>query len=213
MITIPEINKAVCEYFQISIPSLHSKTREREIVQARQIAMFFSKQLTKESLSSIGSQIGDKNHATVLHACKTVTNLIETDKKFKEDCQEIEKIIKSEKNYNMDTSIKDNYEKSVQLYVDKFCSLNDIEFDFWVGSKVGEVASFGDYFFHFSDIKYAVDNELSFDFISDWHDFNVSFGEKCKIDLIDYIKLRELSNNELFDINEFEKKILYSRIK
>lgn len=213
MITTNEIDKAVCEYFQISVESLHSKSRKREIVQTRQIAMYFSKQFTEDSLASIGHQIGSKNHATVLHACKTVKNLIDTDKKFKEHCDNIERIIKSEKNYNMDTSIKDNYEKSVQLYVDKFCSLNNIEFDFWVGSNVGGVAAFGDYFFNFSDIKYAVDNEICFNWVSDWHEFNVSFGEKCSIDLIDYIKLRELSDNDLFDINEFEKKILYSRIK
>ena len=45
--------------------------------------MYFSKKLTKSSLANIGSQIGDRDHATVLHACKTVDNLIATDKQFK----------------------------------------------------------------------------------------------------------------------------------
>ncbi|MFA9390183.1 MAG: chromosomal replication initiator protein DnaA [Prolixibacteraceae bacterium] len=93
-ITIDYIQKIVCDYFNMPIDSLQSKTRKREIVQARQIAMFFSKSLTKSSLASIGSQIGNKDHATVLHACKTVNNLIDTDKHFRIDVEEIEKRLK-----------------------------------------------------------------------------------------------------------------------
>jgi chromosomal replication initiator protein len=63
------------------------------VVQARQIAMFFSKQFTKSSLANIGAQCGGKDHATVLHACKTVNNLIETDKQFKAYVDELEKKI------------------------------------------------------------------------------------------------------------------------
>jgi chromosomal replication initiator protein len=90
-VSIDYISKVVCDYFELPVEVLHTKTRKREIVQARQIAMFFSKNLTKHSLASIGSQIGDKDHATVLHACRTVNNLIETDKKFKSYISEIEK--------------------------------------------------------------------------------------------------------------------------
>lgn len=93
-ITIDYIQKIVCDYFNMTSDSLQSKTRKREIVQARQIAMFFSKSLTKSSLASIGAQIGRKDHATVLHACKTVNNLIDTDKQFKIDVEEIEKRLK-----------------------------------------------------------------------------------------------------------------------
>jgi len=93
-LTIDYIQKIVCDYFNMPVDSLQSKTRKREVVQARQIAMFFSKTLTKSSLSSIGSQIGRKDHATVLHACKTVTNLLDTDKQFKIDVEEIEKRLK-----------------------------------------------------------------------------------------------------------------------
>jgi chromosomal replication initiator protein len=73
---------------------MQSKTRKREIVQARQVSMFFSKNMTKSSLASIGAQIGGKDHATVLHACKTVNNLIDTDKHFRHQISEIEKKIK-----------------------------------------------------------------------------------------------------------------------
>ncbi|MBN1925918.1 MAG: chromosomal replication initiator protein DnaA [Prolixibacteraceae bacterium] len=93
-ITIDYIQKIVCDYFNMPVDSLQSKTRKREVVQARQIAMFFSKSLTKSSLASIGSQIGNKDHATVLHACKTVNNLIDTDKQFRYDVEEIEKRLK-----------------------------------------------------------------------------------------------------------------------
>jgi len=93
-ISVDYIQKIVCDYFNISPDQLHSKTRKREIVQARQIAMFFSKSLTKSSLASIGSQIGGKDHATVLHACKTVNNLMDTDKRFKQTIENIEKKLK-----------------------------------------------------------------------------------------------------------------------
>lgn len=82
-ISIDYIQKVVCDYFDMPIDLLKSKTRKREIVQARQLAMYFSKQLTKNSLASIGAQCGNKDHATVLHACRTVNNLSETDKRFR----------------------------------------------------------------------------------------------------------------------------------
>ncbi len=93
-ISIDYIQKVVCNYYNIGLEQLQSKTRKREIVQARQVAMFFSKTMTKSSLATIGSQIGGKDHATVLHACKTVNNLIETDKRFRLQVDEIEKKLK-----------------------------------------------------------------------------------------------------------------------
>lgn len=93
-ISIDFIKKTVCEYFNIPLEQLKSKTRKREIVQSRQVAMFFAKSYTKNSLATIGAQIGGKDHATVLHACKTVNNLIETDKRFKRYITDIEKRFK-----------------------------------------------------------------------------------------------------------------------
>lgn len=93
-ISIDYIQKIVCDYFNMPQEIINSKTRKREIVQARQIAMFFAKSLTKSSLATIGSQIGGKDHATVLHACKTVNNLIDTDKRFRGYIDEIEKKLK-----------------------------------------------------------------------------------------------------------------------
>jgi len=93
-ITLDYIQKVVCDYFDMNVEVLQSKTRKREIVQARQIAMYFSKNLTSSSLSTIGSVIGGKDHATVLHAYKTVNNLSETNKEFKSFIADIEKKLK-----------------------------------------------------------------------------------------------------------------------
>lgn len=93
-ITIDYIQKVICDYFNLPIESIQSHTRKREIVQARQLAMYFAKKMTKSSLAIIGLQCGNKDHATVLHACKTVTNLTETDKKFRFWVEELEKKFK-----------------------------------------------------------------------------------------------------------------------
>ncbi|MFK8045130.1 MAG: chromosomal replication initiator protein DnaA [Crocinitomicaceae bacterium] len=90
-ISMDYIHKIVCDYFNLPIELLKSKTRKREVVQARQIAMFFAKKMTKWSLASIGAQCGGKDHATVLHACRTVNNLAETDKQFRGYLEDLEK--------------------------------------------------------------------------------------------------------------------------
>lgn len=93
-ISIDFIQKVVCDYFSLPLELMNSKTRKREIVQARQLAMYFSKKHTKASLANIGLHCGNKDHATVLHACRTVNNLIETDKQFRIYVEELEKKIK-----------------------------------------------------------------------------------------------------------------------
>lgn len=90
-VSIEYIQKVVCDYFDIEMETLKSKTRKREIVQARQIAMYFSKKLTKSSLANIGAHSGGRDHATVLHACRTVNDLSETDKQFKAYLNDLEK--------------------------------------------------------------------------------------------------------------------------
>lgn len=92
-VSIDYIQKVVCDYFDLPIELLKSKTRKREVVQARQIAMFFAKKMTKSSLANIGMHCGGKDHATVLHACKTVNNLIDTDKRFRGYVADLEKKI------------------------------------------------------------------------------------------------------------------------
>ncbi|MFA7115757.1 MAG: chromosomal replication initiator protein DnaA [Bacteroidales bacterium] len=93
-ISIPKIKKIVCSYFNITSDNLISNSRKREIVQARQIAMYLSRQLTTNSLNNIGTQIGGKNHATVLYACNTVCDLMETDRSFRQYIHDIKNRLK-----------------------------------------------------------------------------------------------------------------------
>ncbi len=93
-ISIDYIQKVVSDYFDMPIELLKSKTRKREVVQARQIAMYYAKNHTKASLASIGAHCGGKDHATVLHAYRTVNNLIETDKQFRAYIADLDKKIK-----------------------------------------------------------------------------------------------------------------------
>lgn len=93
-ISMEYIQKLVCEYFEVPVEMVKSKTRKREIVQARQISMYLAKSHTKTSLKSIGAFFGGRDHSTVIYACQTVEDLIDTDKKFKAYVQDIQKKLK-----------------------------------------------------------------------------------------------------------------------
>ena len=88
-LTIEEIQRITCQYFKIPEDQVRAKTRKREIVQARQVAMYFSKQFTQHSLKTIGLHFGGRDHSTVIHSCQSVENQIETDYKFREVLDEI----------------------------------------------------------------------------------------------------------------------------
>ena len=93
-VSIDLIVDTVCEYFNITRDILLSKSRKRQIVQARQIAMFECRNLIPNcSLSTIGAELGGKDHATVLHACTTVQDLMATDKAFRQYVSDIEGMI------------------------------------------------------------------------------------------------------------------------
>ena len=93
-ISIETIVHTVCEYFNITRDMLLSPSRKRQIVQARQIAMYECRNLVPTcSLSTIGSELGGKDHATVLHACTTVQNLMSTDRAFRQYVNDIEGMI------------------------------------------------------------------------------------------------------------------------
>ncbi len=90
-VSIDKVQKTVCDYFNISREDMLSKSRKRQIVQARQIAMYLCRNLISNcSLATIGAEIGGKDHATVLHACVTVSDLMQTDKVFKKYVNDIE---------------------------------------------------------------------------------------------------------------------------
>ncbi|MFN3596193.1 MAG: chromosomal replication initiator protein DnaA [Rubricoccaceae bacterium] len=83
-LTVEDIQRVVCDYLQISEDLVRARTRKREVVQARQIAMWFAKQLTTQSLKSIGLHFGGRDHSTVIHAIQSVEDQLETDPAFRE---------------------------------------------------------------------------------------------------------------------------------
>ncbi len=93
-ITIDNIIQTVCKHFELEPSAIHTKSRKREVVQARQIAMYLAKTYTDFSTSKIGKFIGNKDHATVLHACKTVKGQLEVDKNFHAEVGKIESLLK-----------------------------------------------------------------------------------------------------------------------
>lgn len=92
-LSIDKVQQTVCEYFNITRETLLSKSRKRQIVQARQIAMYVSRNLLNCSLTTIGAELGGKDHATVMHACTTVSDLMQTDKTFRKYVSDIEKML------------------------------------------------------------------------------------------------------------------------
>lgn len=90
-LSIESITSAVAEYFKLKPEALKEKSRKREIVQARQIAMYFSKECTKSSLKTIGLYFGGRDHSTVIHAISTVNDLCDTDKEFRRYVEELRK--------------------------------------------------------------------------------------------------------------------------
>ena len=93
-VTVDDIITTVCRHFNLDASVIHTKSRKREVVQARQIAMYLAKKNTDFSTAKIGTLIGNKDHATVLHACKTIKELTEVDKSFRAEIDEIQADLK-----------------------------------------------------------------------------------------------------------------------
>ena len=94
-ITIDEIIKKVSEFYGVEPSAINTRSRKREVVLVRQVSMFLAKKHLDMSTSKIGQYVGDRDHATVLHACKTITNLAETDKQFRSELNEIDMMLQS----------------------------------------------------------------------------------------------------------------------
>lgn len=84
-ISIPNIQKAVADYYQLRVADLLSKRRTRSLARPRQVAMALAKELTEHSLPEIGDGFGGRDHTTVLHGCRVVRDLMQTDGKLRED--------------------------------------------------------------------------------------------------------------------------------
>jgi chromosomal replication initiator protein len=91
--SIVYIKNIICTVTQTPVDVFESSSRKQEIAENRQIAMYFCRKYTRKSLREIGMEFGNKTPATILHACKTIQNLIHTDKKFQYKLEEIENAI------------------------------------------------------------------------------------------------------------------------
>jgi chromosomal replication initiator protein len=85
LVTVDNIQKTVAEYYKIRVAELLSKRRSRSIARPRQVAMALAKELTTHSLPEIGDAFGGRDHTTVLHACKRIKELRETERRVGED--------------------------------------------------------------------------------------------------------------------------------
>jgi len=84
MVTIESIKKLVASHFNIRVADLDSKSRARNITRPRQMAMALSKELTNHSLPEIGDKFGGRDHTTVLHACRKIRELVQSDTRLEE---------------------------------------------------------------------------------------------------------------------------------
>ena len=95
LVTIESIQKTVAEYFKLRITDMLSKKRTRSIARPRQIAMALAKELTSHSLPEIGDAFGGRDHTTVLHACRKIAELKETDPRVAEDYRNLLRTLSS----------------------------------------------------------------------------------------------------------------------
>ncbi len=93
-ITIEDIQRIVCDYFNIPENFIRAKNRKQEIVLARQLAMYLSKEITNSSLKTIGLHFGGRDHSTVIHAIQTIEDLTKSEKKYNDMLQQLRSKIK-----------------------------------------------------------------------------------------------------------------------
>lgn len=89
-LSVESIEEEVCRYYHLDKNTLHSRSKKQEVARARQVAMFLSKKHTDKSYAYIGEVMGNRNHATVIHACKLVEQSLDLDKALNNDVQKIE---------------------------------------------------------------------------------------------------------------------------
>ena len=93
LVTVDNIQKVVAEYYRIKVSDLKSKNRSRSVARPRQVAMALAKELTNRSLPEIGKSFGDRDHTTVLHACRKVIELRESELDIQEDWANLIRIL------------------------------------------------------------------------------------------------------------------------
>jgi chromosomal replication initiator protein len=93
-VSVEGIQKTVAEYFKIKVADMHSKKRSRNVARPRQVAMALAKELTQMSLPEIGEAFGNRDHTTVLHACRTIASLRKQDSALNRDYVVLEQVLK-----------------------------------------------------------------------------------------------------------------------
>ncbi len=93
-VSVEGIQKTVAEYFKIKVGDMHSKKRSRNVARPRQVAMALAKDLTQMSLPEIGEAFGNRDHTTVLHACRTIASLRTRDSALNRDYLVLEQVLK-----------------------------------------------------------------------------------------------------------------------
>ena len=96
-LTMEQIIECTCEFCHVKQEDVYGKSRKANIVQARQLSMYFAQQFTKLTTSKIGTLVGNRNHATVIHSVKTIENRLNVDKEFRKSVEELEHKLKQKK--------------------------------------------------------------------------------------------------------------------
>ena len=94
-ITIDEIQKKVVEHYNIKLSDMHSPRRSRSVARPRQVAMYLAKSITTRSLPEIGRKFGGRDHTTVIHAIKTIEEIMVNDPNLAEDIELLTRILQT----------------------------------------------------------------------------------------------------------------------
>lgn len=198
----------IYEYTGVTFAGIVGKSRINDICNARKFAIILFFEFYNLNNNEIARLIS-KKRTTVLYYKKKITKDLKTYRCYYDEVEKMK--IKFKKNME---NLKKAYNEAVNAYVNEFEKRFDVKMDFWMGDEIGVMAAFGDEYYSFEEIKFMVENEFDYNYIYDWFYFLFSFGEKCKINLKSYCKLRKDAEdmNEHFDLNEFEKKLIYDRV-
>ena len=93
-LTVDDILEKVCKHYNVETKHVSSKSRKRDLVQARQISMYLAQKYTKMPASRIGQLIGNRDHSTVIHSCNMIEQRLKIDKNFSEEIASIENSFK-----------------------------------------------------------------------------------------------------------------------
>ena len=93
-IEVSDIQEAIAQHFELDVHLLSDKTRKRYVAEARQLAMYFCKQFTDHTLKEIGLRFGGRDHSTVIHACKKIEDLMETDSSFQSRVEDAKQLVR-----------------------------------------------------------------------------------------------------------------------